>query len=113
MFKSPYSFKGRIRRTEFGLTLLIQIIYYIIISTVIFGHYADQVVPVMSDLLIFLVALCPVLLLTVAQAAKRCHDTGLSGWFQLIPGFYLYLLIKAGRQPIWRRSAKFYRITKR
>ena len=97
MFKSPYSFKGRIRRTEFGITLLIQIVYYIIITTVIFGHYSDQVVPVMSDLLIFLVALCPVLLLTLAQGAKRCHDTGLSGWFQLIPGFYFYLLIKAGQ----------------
>jgi len=98
MFKSPYSFTGRIRRTEFGITLLIQIIYYIVINAVILSNYSAQVVPALGDLFIYLVALSPVLLLTVAQGAKRCHDTGISGWFQLIPGFYVYLLIKAGEK---------------
>ncbi|GAB3362036.1 hypothetical protein GCM10027566_29350 [Arachidicoccus ginsenosidivorans] len=98
MFKNPFSFKGRIRRTEYGLMLLIQFVYYMVITTIIFGNYSDQVVPVLSDLLIYLLALAPVGLLTLAEGTKRCHDVGLSGWFQLIPGFFIYMLIKSGEK---------------
>ena len=34
----------------------------------------------------------PMLWFTYAQGAKRCHDRGHSGWYQLIP-FYVFVLL--------------------
>ncbi len=35
---------------------------------------------------------------TLAQGAKRCHDVGMSGWFQVIPFFPLYLIFAEGEK---------------
>ena len=31
----------------------------------------------------------PIMWFLLAQGAKRCHDTGRSGWWQLIPMFWI------------------------
>ena len=38
----------------------------------------------------------PVLWFIAAQAAKRCHDIGKSGWWQLIPVWNLLLIDQKG-----------------
>ena len=44
----------------------------------------------------FFILMLPVRILFFAQGAKRCHDVGISGWFQLIPLMPLYLIFGNG-----------------
>lgn len=83
MFKAPFSFDGRIRRTEIGLTY---IIYGV--SAIIIGLLMD-----ISENFSFIgILFIPVIWFMWAQNAKRCHDRGNSGWYQLIPFYGLWML---------------------
>lgn len=85
MFKNPFSFEGRIRRTEYGVSFIIYLVAAIIINfTMMLGSVAG----------IFGLAYIPLIWFLWAQGAKRCHDRGNSGWFQLIP-FYSFWMIFA------------------
>jgi uncharacterized membrane protein YhaH (DUF805 family) len=90
MFKNPFSFNGRIRRLEFGLSYIIYIVYYSLVSLLI-GALAE-----VDGSLSFLVLLMliPALWFFFAQSAKRCHDRDNSGWYQLIP-FYVFWMLFA------------------
>lgn len=89
MFKNPFSFEGRIRRTEYGLTLIIYVVLTTIISTIIEESRGD------ADMLGL--ALIPMIWIVWAQGAKRCHDVGNSGWWQLIPFYNLWLIFQDGQ----------------
>ena len=79
MFKTPFSFEGRIRRTEFGLSYIIYIVAAGIISALM----------EISEATSFLgLGFIPVIWFLIAQGAKRCHDRGNSGWYQLIPSMF-------------------------
>lgn len=80
MFRNIFSFEGRIRRTEYGLTIIL----YMILSTVL--QVFTKPMPIVG--LVYI----PVIWILWAQGAKRCHDKGLNGWYQLIPFFFLYLI---------------------
>lgn len=83
MFKNPFSFEGRIRRREYGLSYLIYIGSFIVmggISTL--GEAAEMV----------FILFFPAAWFMLAQSAKRCHDLGNSGWYQLIP-FYRFIIL--------------------
>jgi uncharacterized membrane protein YhaH (DUF805 family) len=82
MFDAPFSFNGRIRRKEYGITLIIYVIAYFIIA--VLTEFAR----------ISLVGFVPLFWFLYAQGAKRCHDRGHSGWYQLIP-FYVFWMIFA------------------
>jgi hypothetical protein len=77
MFKNPFSFEGRIRRLEYGL------------SIIIFGTAATF----SSTIYILLI---PAYWFILAQGAKRCHDRNHSGWYQLIPFYILWMLFAEG-----------------
>jgi len=83
MFKKPFSFYGRIRRTEFGLSY---IIYMASIYIIAFIAQAVEIIP------IIVIAYIPLIWFLLAQGAKRCHDRGNSGWYQIIPLYALWML---------------------
>lgn len=87
MFKNPFSFDGRIRRMEFGLSFLIYFVSYITILAV---SGAGEGIGAIA-----LVLFLPLIWFLWAQGAKRCHDVGRSGWWQLIP-FYVFVLLFSG-----------------
>lgn len=47
-------------------------------------------------LILYLIMLIPYLWFIWAQGAKRCHDRGNSGWFQIIPFYGLWMLFAEG-----------------
>jgi len=86
MFANSFSFSGRIRRMEYGISFII----YIILLQVV-NEIAIQT-PIIGILTF------PLLWFLWAQGAKRCHDLGKNGWWQIIP-FYVLLLIFQDGQP--------------
>ncbi|TDQ32650.1 DUF805 domain-containing protein [Zeaxanthinibacter enoshimensis] len=91
MFKNPFSFKGRIRRSEFGISYIIfMFVYYLLIMLMAFSGDAGGI--------LFFLFIVPAIWFMWAQAAKRCHDLGNSGWFQLIPFYGFWLLFADGQR---------------
>lgn len=86
MFAAPFSFDGRIRRTEYAVSFVI----YIIVYAILIGIVAE------SKSAVFAVAYIPLLWFLWAQGAKRCHDRGNSGWYQIIPFYVLWLIFAEG-----------------
>ena len=84
MFAASFSFEGRIRRTEYGISLIIYAIAATIINT------ASKGAPILG--------LCaiPLLWFLLAQGAKRCHDRDASGWYQIIPLYVFWMLFAEG-----------------
>ena len=81
-FNDVLSFNGKINRLEY----LISIIIYIVAMNV-FKAFKIGFLP-------YIVLMIPFMYFFSAQSAKRCHDIGRSGWFQMIPGYFLVLLFK-------------------
>lgn len=91
MFKNPFSFKGRIRRQEYIITVLILFIIRIIINL---NDHAGNI----NDNSIFFWMLFYVFFswFGIAQGVKRCHDIGKSGLWILVPFYSLWLLFAEG-----------------
>ena len=87
MFKNPFSFEGRIRRTEFGISFII----YVVVGT-----FINLFIESSKDAGFFRLAFIPMAWFLWAQGAKRCHDIGNSGWYQLIPFYIFWLLFQDG-----------------
>lgn len=91
LFKDPFSFKGRIRRLEYLYSIIciniagLILQFYSVIQEKCTGSFIFDII-----LLIFLCWFA------YAQGCKRCHDIGLSGWYQIIPFFFIVLLFKEG-----------------
>jgi len=76
MFSAPFSFSGRIRRLEFGLSLIIAMV----INSLSFLFVEDPESIGFISIIISMATLAFVL----AQGAKRCHDFNFSGWGALL-----------------------------
>lgn len=88
MFKNPFSFEGRIRRTEYGLSIIFYGIIAAILNVLMLSGGSETVG--------FAFAYIPMIWFVLAQGAKRCHDVGNSGWWQLIPFYGLWMLFQDG-----------------
>ncbi|MFZ4399964.1 MAG: GYF domain-containing protein [Bacteroidales bacterium] len=96
MFKNPFSFEGRIRRTEWGITIIITTACYIIITAI--EYFVLSIDPADEVRFINYLLMAPFTFFGLAQGAKRCHDVGNSGWWQLIPFYGLLLLFQEGQE---------------
>ena len=100
LFRAPFYFNGRIRRLEYGLSLLLGVALFVglwlLFSALCEEFYFD--VPIIVA--IGVLACMPVLWFCMAQAAKRCHDVGNSGWYQVIPLYPLILLFLEGEYDV-------------
>lgn len=92
MFKAPFSFNGRIRRTEYGLSVLLYMVVAIVMQFAILSSAQSSAGGGAGASLLFLILIIPLVYFMFAQGAKRCHDLGHSGWFQLIPFYGLWML---------------------
>ncbi|WP_417009788.1 DUF805 domain-containing protein [Bacteroides congonensis] len=57
-------------------------------------------------LVLFLLLCLPAVWFMIVQGAKRCHDRGNSGWYQIIPFYELWMLFAKGDKGglLWRNS---------
>ena len=95
MFKNPFSFEGRIRRTEYGLSLIIAAVARVLVAMMV-----ASVAQGSEAVIAYYIFVIPVLWFFWAQGAKRCHDLSMSGWFQIIPFFPLYLIFANGERDV-------------
>lgn len=93
MFKNTFSFEGRIRRTEYGITFIICFTTIVMINFI-----ADTFTTGAAWLLIALYI--PAAWFLLAQGTKRCHDVGKSGWWQLVPFYAFFLLLQEGDKTV-------------
>ena len=89
MFKNPFSFDGRIRRLEYGISFIIYYSLYLTCRAVMTPD--NPLVAIMS-----FVFLIPAMWFFFAQGAKRCHDIGRNGWWQIIPFYFLVMIFTDG-----------------
>ncbi|MDJ1500518.1 DUF805 domain-containing protein [Xanthocytophaga agilis] len=85
MFQNIFSFEGRIRRLEYGLTRIL-----VLLGCALIGGLSEAAGGIVLILLI------PAIWILLAQSVKRCHDLGNSGFFILIPFYGLFLLFADG-----------------
>ncbi len=98
VLRNYVGFKGRARRKEYWMFVLINIVIAILLGIVdgILGwHFGENKE---SGVLSSLYSL-GILLPSLAVLCRRLHDTDRSGWWILLPARY------AGREPLWPRSA--------
>ena len=85
-------FSGRASRSEYWFFQLALFILYIpiVIAKAVLAECDAGVVGVLLELIFRLATLVPI----ITVAVRRCHDTGRSGWFMLIPiyGWVLFFL---------------------
>ena len=84
MFKNPFSFSGRIRRLEYGISYLICFVFNLVILSF---SYASP---------IFVLGFIPVFWFAIAQGTKRCHDRGNMGIFMIIPFYIFWMWVAEG-----------------
>ncbi len=87
MFSSPFSFDGRIRPTEYRISLII----YVIVATFVNAIIESGEAQIMG------LAYIPMLWFLWAQGAKKCHYVGNNGWWQIIPFYVVWLLFQDGQ----------------
>lgn len=97
MFKNPFSLDGRIRRLEYGISYIIYFFYLVVVIALLMASGLVTDMQSSDEKLLYYLALSPGLWFIITQGAKRCHDRGNSGWWQLIPLYGLWMLFGDGQ----------------
>jgi uncharacterized membrane protein YhaH (DUF805 family) len=87
MFVHPFSIKGRIRRKEYVLSVVIEYVYIRLLFLLFGGGHLSTFTFMLS---------IPGIWFIVAQGTKRCHDINVSGWIQVIPFYPIILIFSRG-----------------
>ncbi|MES2458671.1 MAG: DUF805 domain-containing protein [Bacteroidota bacterium] len=96
MFQNPFSFDGRIRRLEYGLSALIYFVY-VVIAIVLMGVFGLMTESGGNEELLYFYLICsPAIYFYFAQGAKRCHDRNNSGWYMFVPFYGFWMLFADG-----------------
>lgn len=88
MFQNPFSFKGRIRRLEYGLSLIVSFMILIIISIISAESEHASFTLTFTFIAYFW--------FNLSQGSKRCHDFNQSGILQFVPFCVFLLLFSSG-----------------
>ena len=106
MFKHPFSFKGRIRRTEFAISY---IVFYLMshlgfleigsVCNIYINNHAGT-----AFLFLMLIVYVLILWFFIAQSVKRCRDIGTSVWWLLNPFYVIVLFFTTGNNVQMRRE---------
>ena len=87
MFQNIFSFQGRIRRTDYGVSVILYFIALCVVGSIMqLGGIAS----------ILGLAIIPLVWFILAQGVKRSHDLNNSGWFILIPFYGFWMLFAEG-----------------
>ena len=98
MFQNVFSFKGRIRRLEYWLIPILSYLAMFIAMALLIAIVGDHPGESASNVVVAICILLSIVFwwVNIAANTKRCHDLGHSGWFQLIPFYFLVLLFEEG-----------------
>lgn len=96
MFSHPFSFYGRIRRTEYGISMIIGFVINIVLNAILSSAEQNSSGSATSIIVLYFILLLFYIWFALAQGAKRCHDRGNSGFYQLIPFYSLWMLFAVG-----------------
>lgn len=92
MFIHPFSFKGRIRRKEYWLSVIALQLYFFPLNLTEMEDWSN------FGGIIWFITYIFVIWFALAQSVKRCHDSGKSGWFIIIPFYIIPLLLYKGEK---------------
>lgn len=90
-----FSFEGRITASVFLIRMLLSFLFYIFLTIshmFLFSRTKNYEISAFLSLILMVLYLW----FWFAQGAKRCHDLGKSGWWQLIPFYILWMLFQKG-----------------
>lgn len=90
------SFKGRIGQGEYLMTLGCSGLCNIPAGWLLNEKIAYTPTLMTVNSIIVIIIGIIIAYIIVAQGAKRCHDLGKNGWWQLIPFYFIYMLFAKG-----------------
>jgi len=102
LFENSFSFKGRIRRLEYGFSIIIFYAAYfilgILITIITDGGTKDSNIESGIFSILFIGFYITSIWFSLAEGTKRCHDLGKPGIFQIIPLYVFWLLFQEGKK---------------
>jgi len=88
MFRKPFSLRGRIRRTEYWLSVMLY--WIVLVSATQLTNNSN------NSALALLLLLIALLWFMIAQSSKRCHDLGKTAFWMFIPLYFVRMLFIEG-----------------